>query len=129
MKLSEINYDLTSAKEIEILDPVTKKSFENPAFISIYSIESNIGKQCQVSIYRDMLEITKEKKKPTDADIKKLTCKNIASLVAGWRGIEDEKGKEIEYSKEKAIEVLENYDMIFNVVDKESAKLGNYLGK
>ena len=127
MKLSQINYDLTNTKEVEILDPVTKKSFEKPAYISIYSVESNIGKQCQVSIYRDILELTKGKEKPTEEQLKKLTCKNISNLVAGWRGIEDEKGKDIEYSKEKAIEVLENYDMIFNVVDKETAKLGNFL--
>lgn len=129
MKLNEINYDLTNAKEIEILDPNTKQSFEKPAFISLYSLESKKGKQCQMNIFRDILEFKSKKEELSEEQEQEIVIKHISKLVAGWRGIEDEKGKEIKYSESKALELLQKYDIIYNIVDTEVGKLGNFLNQ
>jgi hypothetical protein len=130
MKLSEINYDLTTPAEIEILNPVTNKSFSKPAFISVYSLESKQGKTAQLNIYRDMLALKDGNKKDiSDEEMNEITIKHLSKLVSGWRGIEDEKGKEIEFSEEKTLEILTQYEVIFNTVNQSVANLGKFMKK
>ena len=131
MKLSEINYDLSKPAEIEILNPLTHASFEKQAFISVYSLENKVGKNAQLNIYRDMLAIKEndDKKEISDEEMNEITIKHLSKLVAGWRGIEDEKGKEIEFSEEKALEILTKYELIFNVVNQNVGNLGKFMKK
>jgi hypothetical protein len=131
MKLSQINYDLNKPTEIEILDPQTNKSFEKPAFISIYSIESQKGKTAQLSIIRAMMNMREENKDKdiNEDDAKEVTIKPIASLIAGWRGLEDEDGKEIKYNEDNAEMLLRDYDIIYNTVYMNSNMMGNFKKK
>jgi hypothetical protein len=131
MKLSQINYDLNKPTEIEILDPQTNKSFEKPAFISIYSIESKQGKTAQLSIFRAMMDIKEanKDKEIDENDAKEATIKPLASLIAGWRGLEDEDGKEIKYNEENAEILLRDYDIIYNAVNMNSNMMGNFKKK
>lgn len=129
MQLSQINYDFKTPTEIEILDPITGKSFDKPAFISIYSKESQQGKQAQVAIFREIIALKEAGEEIPEDTLKQIALKYIPDLVSGWRGIEDDKGKAIKYSKAKAVELLTQYDHLFNIVNNSSAIAGNYLKK
>jgi len=119
MKLSQIAYKFDEPIEIEIKDPETGKSFEKPAFIKIISVESEAGKKIQLDLYREVVQ-TNDENKEVD------TRKYLAKLITGWRGIEDEEtGKEIPFSYEQAVNLLEN-PIIFQLVNKETAKVGNF---
>lgn len=132
MKLSQIDYNLSDAKEFEILDPATGKSFESPAFISILSTQSKKGKTVQLELYRRIIELKEDKANlDENGELKeeifnKESIKILAKLVTGFRGIEDDKGNAIKYSYDKACELLEN-EIIFDFVNKTSYHLGNFL--
>ena len=121
MKLSQINYQVETPAKIEIKDPETGLSFDKPAFIHIYSLDSAIGRNASLNIYRAMLE-AKEKEVEFD---KKTTLEIMATLIHSFEGIEDEKGKEIKCTDETKIELLKN-DIIYKLVDRESGKLANF---
>ena len=131
MKLQQINYNLSTPTEIEIKDPVTNKSFENPAFLSVYSIESKQGKTVQLNIYRDIMAWKEANKdiKPTEELMKEITTKHLSTLIVGWKGIEDDEGNEVEYSPEKALELITEFELIFNAVNLGTAMMGNFLKK
>ncbi len=131
MKLSQINYDLSKPTEVEIKDPKTNQSFENPAFISLYSIESKQGKTAQLAIFRAIMNLREENKnsEPTEDEIKQVTFKPLATLISGWRGIEDEEGNELEFTPEKAEELISTYDIIYNAVNINTSLMGNFQKK
>lgn len=123
MKLKEINYDFNKSVEIEILNPSTNQSFEIPAFISVMSLESTQGRQAQVSIYREMIELNN----PTDKEVRDITAKYLSSLLVGWKGIQDDEGNEIVYSEDTARELLVKYDILFDAVNAYSSNMGKFL--
>jgi hypothetical protein len=130
MKLSQINFNLSEPSKIEIKDPVTKKSFQTPAYIYIMSIESKEGKQCQLSIFKEIMLMRETKQKdeePTPEEIRDASLKHLHLLVKGWEGVEDDEGKPLEYSEENAIRLLKDYELIYNIVNIESSKLGNFI--
>ena len=130
MKLSQINFDLSKPSKIEIKDQVTKQSFEKPAFLYVMSIESAEGKRCQLSIFKEIMKLRESKNKDdevTPEEIKEASLGHIHELLKGWEGIEDENGEELAYSEENAITLLKEYELIFNLVNIESSKLGNFI--
>lgn len=131
MKLSQINYELSKPKKIELLDPSTNKSFENPAFIEIMSIESSIGKTVQLNIFRDMVKYREDNKvdEISPEIIKDISAKHLSKLLVGWEGFEDDNGNELKYSEEEALRILSEYDIVFNAVNINSALVGNFLKK
>jgi hypothetical protein len=118
MKLSEITYHFDTPAEIEIKNPENGKSFKKPAFISVMSIESEAGRKIQMDIYRDAIDNKEDNK----------INKHLAKLITSWRGIEDEDGKEIEYSYDNAVVLLDN-PIIFKIVNNSTATMSNFKKK
>ena len=121
MKLSQINYDFNEAKEFEIKDPETGLSFEKPAFITILSIESDVGQKIKLDIFREAAELIEKKQERSEES----TIKHLAKLIVSYRGIEDEKGKELKVTEENTLKLLQS-PIIYKMVNNESATLGNY---
>jgi len=129
MKLSQINFNLSEPSKLEIKNPVTKQSFETPAFIYLLSIESKEGKQCQLGMYKDLMlarEAKATKEEPTPEEIKEASLKYLPMLITGWEGIEAEDGTPLEYNQENAVNLLNNYELIYNFVNIESSRLSNF---
>jgi len=61
MKLSQINYKIRDRVEFELKDPLTNESFDNPAFITVLTIESAEGQKVKLDIERMRIQREKDK--------------------------------------------------------------------
>jgi hypothetical protein len=132
MRLSQISYDFSKTSKVELLDPITNKPFEEPAFINVFSQESKQGKLAQLSIYREILaekEKLKDDEEISEEKLKEINIKNLCTLIESWEGITDDNGNEIEFSQDIAKELLTEYDVIYNAVNIGVSSLGNFQKK
>lgn len=51
----------------------------------------------------------------------------VETVLKGWEGVKDEKGKEIKFSKEAALKLFRDLPELFNDLRLQSTKLANYL--
>lgn len=134
MKLSEIDYQTETPREIEIKDH-KGQSFNPPAFVSVYAFTSKFGANATLEMQRTMLKMREDEnnldknKDMKNEIIQKCLYESLATLTTGWTGINDDDDKPIDFSKEKAIELYSQYPIIFNTVERFCSDVGNYLGK
>lgn len=125
MKLSEISYNLQEAKDFELLNPTTGKSFETPAIFSLLSIESKKGQQIKTELFREVYVLKQENPEMSEADFMEqtsiITSKKLSKLVVNFTGIED-----MEYSPENTEELLLKYELISKFVNEKTSYLGNF---
>ena len=128
MKLSQIDYSTKEAKEFELLDPITNLPFETPVKISLYFHDSRHGKRTLAEAQLEVLEYMQKNnvQEVPESVLEEINIKRLSKLIAGWSGIEDEKGKPLKYNEKNALLVLEN-DIIFNFVTEKASNLGNFL--
>lgn len=118
--LSKLKID--DAKEFEIYDPSTGKSYENPAFISLYYAGSKQIKKLQLDLQREAIELAKDKKEaPTQKEIED---RLYAALVAGYRGIKVD-GKELKYNESNTKKIIE-VQYIRHLIEETTSKMGNF---
>lgn len=132
MQLSQIGKP--NPIEFEFKDPYTGQSFTKPIFVSVHAIKSKVGKEATQKMQHNILKLRQDENNLIDGEIKlevasQETIKWIADLVETWRGVEDEKGKEIPPSKEAFIEAFTQSEEFLNAVYAFAANLGNYLAK
>ena len=131
------NLKLDDAKEFEILDPLTgkrsqtynpktKKSEDTPAFISLFYMGSKKMKKVQLELQRKIIELAKEKKEaPTEKEVEDML---FFEMIASYRGLKDDKGKEVEFNEENTKLLLEA-PYIRSLIEEVSSKMGNFSTK
>lgn len=132
MQLSQIGKP--NPKEFEFKDPYSGQSFAKPIYITVHAIKSKIGKEATQKMQHAILQLRQDENNLVDGEIKpeiakEETIKWIADLVETWRGVEDEKGKEIPPSKEAFIEAFTQSDELLNAIYAFATNSGNYLAK
>lgn len=127
MKLSQVNYETETAKQVEITDHLGN-SFEPKALVSVHAWNSRAGNKAMIEMQRAMIDIRRNKPKGEDIDseIAEVARKSLGSLIVGWEGIEDEKGKPLKFTPENIEQLLSN-PYILDIVDHFASNLGNYL--
>jgi hypothetical protein len=124
MKLSQIT---PLPQKIELLDPLTNKSFETPCFLTLVSMNSKIGKKVSIEIQRERIKQYENKENVDDkgnlinVDTDSFAIL-ISRLVVGWDGIED-----MEYTPENAEKLLLENELMLDFVYSKVSNLGNFL--
>lgn len=125
MKLSDVNYETESAKEVEITDHLGK-SFDPKALIKVVSWKSKQGSKALIEMQREMMQAHKDEKADEDV-INDIVATGLSKLIVSWSGIEDEKGKPLKFSPDNAKKVMQN-KYIRDIVDAFASNLGNFKG-
>ena len=138
MQISTLsNLKLDDAKEFEILDPLTgkrsqtynpktKKLEDTPAFISLFYMGSKKMKKVQLELQRKIIELAKDKKEaPTEKEVEDML---FFEMIASYRGLKDDKGKEVEFNEENTKLLLEA-PYIRRLIEEVSSKMGNFSTK
>lgn len=111
MKLSMLKSPVI--KEFEFINPYTDE--KTGIFITVNSVKSREGKE---ATHRMQIEIIEARLKEENFDkdnklkqeiMKDITIRFMADLIVEWRGIEDEDGKKIKFTKEAAFTILKEY--------------------
>ena len=138
MQISTLsNLKLDDAKEFEILDPLTgkrsqtynpktKKLEDTPAFISLFYMGSKKMKKVQLELQRKIIELAKDKKEaPTEKEVEDML---FFEMIASYRGLKDDKGKEVDFNEENTKLLLEA-PYIRHLIEEVSSKMGNFSTK
>ena len=138
MQISTLsNLKLDDSKEFEILDPLTgkrsqtynpktKKLEDSPAFISLFYMGSKKMKKVQLELQRKIIELAKDKKEaPTEKEVEDML---FFEMIASYRGLKDDKGKEVEFNEENTKLLLEA-PYIRSLIEEVSSKMGNFSEK
>jgi len=137
MQLSKIRLN-EEAKQFEFKDPFTGESFEKPIFVNVYSTRSKVAKEAKHSMQLKMIELMQDEKNVDKKDdkvqlkvelIKELSLDFISDIVVGWSGVENDKGKEIKFSKAECIKAFEECEEFMDAVYFFADNLGNYREK
>jgi len=138
MQLSKIRID-EEAKQFEFKDPFTGESFEKPILVKVYSTKSKVGKQSRHDMELKIIQLMQDKDNIIESENGKITIKpelikdlafeNIADLVVDWSGIENEKGKEIKFSKKECIKAFNECEDFANAIYYFADNVGNYREK
>lgn len=129
MKLSQINYKIRDRVEFELKDPLTNESFDNPAFITVLTIESAEGQKVKLDIER--MRIQREKDKLPLLDSNELVNEArflFKPLIVAFRGFEYEDGKNVKFD-DKGIDFILQNDIVAMSVWANAINEGNFLVK
>lgn len=118
--------DLTQPQKVEITH--NGQSFTPPAFVSVMAFDSKEGARVKANLIREILKLRQESgEAPAPEIVEALTVDALTSLVTGWEGFKDDKGKALKFTPENAKKVFSNYPFIFEQVNSFCGNLGNYL--
>lgn len=123
MKLSD--FDLASQAEagfdLTLKHPVTRESLD--AVIRVVGADSKTYRNAAVALAQSM-----SAKAEYDERVK-AGAKLLAAATLDWSNIEDDRGKEMPFSKEKAAEVYAQFDWIAGQVRSAIENRANFFGK
>jgi hypothetical protein len=118
--------DLTKPQKVEIQH--NGQSFTPPAFVSVMAFDSKEGARVKANLIREILKLRQSTDEaPAPEVFEALTVDALVSLVTGWEGFKDEKGKALKFTPENARTVFTNYPFIFEQVNNFCGNLGNYI--
>lgn len=102
--------------EFELKDHFTGEP--TGAFVRVRGVDSLAYKKTMAERDRQLREILSSTgKPPTEEQRLAMTCDMLADLTVSWRGIVDEAGNEIEFSRAKAVELYKKYNLLRDAVD------------
>ena len=96
--------------EVEILNPSTLASLENPIFIKLAGAGS---KRFRAAKSEALAQAIKEKADGKELDVNEVEIKILTACTIGWRGIKENK-KELEFSVEKCEQLYRGSDFVFD---------------
>lgn len=144
MKLSTNKQFSNEPVKLELKQP-DGTSHEPQVFITLYPVDSKIGKAAQTEGFRELLAMRErdesivndedvivngmliEKKGEPKADIiVDMSAKALARLIVEWEGIEDEDGNTIPYDYETATALFKSNEDFFMAVNVLAGQTGKF---
>lgn len=99
-----------SGVEVEILNPSTLASLDNPIFIKLAGAGS---KRFRAAKSESLAKAIAEKADGKEFDVNEVEIKILTACTLGWRGIK-EGGKDLEFSQEKCEQLYRGSDFVFD---------------
>ena len=130
MQLS--NLGVIPPKEFNFIDPFTEQPTD--IFITVHPIKSKHGKDAEHKMRLKIIELMQDENNFIEGEEKKLktelianaSLEMVASLVVNWRGLEDEKGKQIKFSNEACFTIFKEHQELADAVYKLAGAMGNF---
>jgi len=127
------NLGNVEAKEFNFIDEYT--NLPTDIFVTVYPMKSKVGKKAENDMRHRIIELMQDEnniievdgKKSLKEDIIKLeSMRRVADCVVGWRGIQDDKGKQIKFSRDECVNQFLQCEEFVNAVFEFSNNLGNF---
>lgn len=124
MDIKTLQLKFTESKEFEIINPLTHRG--EGAFIEIASINSKIGKQVQLEMYRRTADARNKEEEFTEQMHKDLNREVSSKLIIGWRELTVD-GEVFPYSEENSIKLVMESDLIYEMVNFNAGYTANFI--
>ena len=122
MKLSDFNLSAKAENgfTFNLLHPVDKSELD--ASVTVRGSDSATYRNAFAAIFKGL------SKDSSDAEMLKAGAQLLAAATVGWSNITDEKGNEIKFSMDKAVEIYSDigFDWIVNQVKDAVEKRNNF---
>jgi len=133
MQLSTLG--MTPLREFNFIDPFTEQATD--IFITVHPIKSKHGKAAEHKMRLKIIELMQDENNLIENEEKKLKTELItnvslemmSNLIVSWRGIEDEKGKQIKFSNETCLEIFKEHQELADAVYQFASTMGNFFTK
>lgn len=127
------NLGTTPPKEFNFIDPFTDEPTD--IFLTVHPIKSKYGKETEHKMRLRIVELMQDENNIEEVDGKKNlkhelimdeTIRMISEMVIGWKGIEDDKGKQIKFTPEVCLETMKEHQSIADAVYSFANTVGNF---
>ena len=131
MNLSQLGH--VEAKEFNFIDEYT--NLPTDIYVTVYPMKSKVGKKAENDMRHRIIELMQDENNIIEVDGQKSLTENLVKLesmrrvadcVVGWRGVQDGKGKQIDFSRDECVNQFLQCEEFVNAVFAFSNNLGNF---